>query len=274
MSRSEHYSVTHIRRWLIRLTGWVPVLWFMLGSIGGPRLPGQETESKDQSALVDGLLDLLNEPAPAARPPGQPLAPATPTENSSRGLQAAPQSSPQADHRLQAVRQNMLAAATQLSRGLINQQTRQLQGEIVTQLDDLIQQMEQSQPSNPSPQNSQQPQPANPPESQSSPSEQQSTPSPSGSSQSSAPDRSESDAQRQPGHAEPNPDGPAQKGKAATATVDLADPKILQQNAWGQLPEQVRKQMQSRMVERFLPSYRQQIESYFQALLESNPDNP
>jgi hypothetical protein len=49
----------------------------------------------------------------------------------------------------------------------------------------------------------------------------------------------------------------------------MADPKRLQQDVWGQLPEQVRKQMQSRMVERFLPSYRPQIEAYFRALMQS-----
>ena len=46
--------------------------------------------------------------------------------------------------------------------------------------------------------------------------------------------------------------------------------ELLQQEGWGQLPERVRKQLQSRMVEEFLPSYRQQIEAYFQQLLRED----
>ena len=61
---------------------------------------------------------------------------------------------------------------------------------------------------------------------------------------------------------------PGQGGEPTDSHVGLADPKALQENVWGQLPEQVRKRMQSRMVEHFLPAYRTQIEAYFQALLQ------
>jgi hypothetical protein len=248
-------------------TFWSPLMLAMavLGT-SQARLAAQEMESKEQSALVDGLLDLLNEPAPSTKLPGQPAPQAEPAGKRSLGV--APTQS--ADNPLQAVRQGMLVAANHLSKGWVTPETRQLQGNIVTQLDELIQQLEQSQPSPPSAQPSP-PQPSDSSASQPTQTESQSPSTSSASSQSSAPDRSQTDSQREPGQAEQNPDGPAQKGRATTATVDLADPKVLQQNVWGQLPEQVRKQMQSRMVERFLPSYRQQIEAYFQALLEDDP---
>jgi hypothetical protein len=248
-------------------TIWSPLLLAMVVLGTGPaRLAAQEMESKEQSALVDGLLDLLNEPAPSPKLPGQPAPQAEPAGKRSLGV--APTQA--ADNPLQTVRQGMLVAATHLSKGWVTPETRQLQGNIVTQLDELIQQLEQSQPSPPSAQPSQ-PQPTASSASQPAQTESQPPSASSAASQSSAPDRSQTDSQREPGQADQNPDGPAQKGRAATATVDLADPKLLQQNVWGQLPEQVRKQMQSRMVERFLPSYRQQIEAYFQALLEDDP---
>ena len=46
-------------------------------------------------------------------------------------------------------------------------------------------------------------------------------------------------------------------------TVELADPKALQQDVWGQLPSRVRQQMQSRMVEQFLPALSRTDRSLF-----------
>ncbi|MCC6509783.1 MAG: hypothetical protein IT423_11785 [Pirellulaceae bacterium] len=54
--------------------------------------------------------------------------------------------------------------------------------------------------------------------------------------------------------------------QARQIVVDLNDPAALQRSAWGSLPERVREQMQSRMVERFLPGYREEIEAYYRAL--------
>lgn len=61
----------------------------------------------------------------------------------------------------------------------------------------------------------------------------------------------------------PSP-GPLQK--RGPVAVDLRDPEALQRSAWGSLPDRVREQMQSRMVERFLPAYREEIEAYYRAL--------
>jgi hypothetical protein len=223
-------------------------------------------KSKEQAELVDGLLDLLNEPAPVIKKSAEPAPTLTPADV---GPDIEPLAA-QAGSPLHAVRQSMLMAAGYLSKGFVNQQTRQLQTDIVAQLDELIDELEQS--------NSSQQQAAQQPEQQQkqqqSPSEQRSSASNQTQPSSSKPateQQTASDTERQTGQTEPTPDSPAQQGQAAQPKVDLADPKTLQQNVWGQLPEQVRKQMQSRMVEQFLPSYRQQIEAYFQALLESKP---
>ncbi len=62
--------------------------------------------------------------------------------------------------------------------------------------------------------------------------------------------------------------GPGQNGEKATEQVEPLSNRQLQESVWGQLPEQVRKQMQSNMTEQFLPSFKEQIESYFRALLK------
>lgn len=63
-------------------------------------------------------------------------------------------------------------------------------------------------------------------------------------------------------------DSPSSSGsmQRKDAVVDLNDPTALQRSAWGNLPDRVRDQMQSRMVERFLPGYREEIEAYYKAL--------
>lgn len=223
----------------------------------------QEPPSKEQSALVDGLLDLLSEPTPARTPdsqaaPNQVPAPGRP--DSEEGHQLDPSL---ADHPLALVRNNMRAAAKQLSKGVVNSETRQLQVEIVQRLDSLIEEMQQADP----------PQSPQPPSLQQRSSESQSS-EPTSSSQPQPADGDTAEAPSQEGDGQPvgsqsAQDRPSQAGPAADVIVDLADPERLQQDVWGQLPEQVRQQMQSRMVERFLPSYRPQIEAYFRALLQS-----
>lgn len=223
----------------------------------------QEPPSKDQSALVDGLLDLLSEPVPARAPdsqdaPNQGPVPAQPDYEKGHELDPS-----LADHPLAIVGKNMRAAAAQLNKGVAGGETRQLQVEIVQRLDSLIEAMQQADPSQPSQ-----------PQSQQRHSSESQAPESSSSSQ---PQSAEEDAQAATGEeGDGQPVGsqsaqgrPSQAGPAADVIVDLADPERLQQDVWGQLPEQVRQQMQSRMVERFLPSYREQIEAYFRALLQS-----
>lgn len=65
----------------------------------------------------------------------------------------------------------------------------------------------------------------------------------------------------------PPSNSPGQAGRGSSQSVRLNDPTELQQSVWGHLPERLRTQMQSRMVEQFLPSYRQQLEAYYRSLL-------
>lgn len=236
-------------------------------TLGSSALIAQETKSKEQAELVDGLLDLLKEPTPTTPQPSEPVPAATPTDV---GIENEQQFA-HAGNPLQGVRESMLIVAGHLSKGLVNQQTRQLQTGIVARLDELIDELEQSNSSQQQAAQQQQQQQMQ----QQTQSEQRSSASSqpqSSDSQSSSDSQTASDTEKQSTNSEASADSPAQKGQAAKPKVELVDPKTLQQNVWGQLPEQVRKQMQSRMVEEFLPSYRQQIEAYFQALLESKPE--
>ncbi len=240
-------------------------------NLGNSALLAQETKSKEQAELVDGLLDLLKEPAPKTPSPSDSVPAATPSDVGSDNKQQVVH----AGNPLHGVRENMLIVAGHLSKGLVNQQTRQLQTGIVASLDELIDQLEQSNSSQQQAAQQQQQQQMQQQTQQQAQSEQRSSASSqtqSSDSQSSSAHETASDTEKQPGQTQPSPDSPAQKGRAARPKVELVDPKTLQQNVWGQLPEQVRKQMQSRMVEEFLPSYRQQIEAYFQSLLESQPE--
>ncbi len=195
---------------------------------------------------------------------------APPSELSSGGTQSGSDASLPAQaslgrHPLTAVHSNMRSAAERLGRGLVGADTLQLQGSIVHQLDELIDQLDQQDPSQGSPQQNQ----------QSSVAQRQPSSQSGGEQSPSASSGQTPSAGSQPGDEQRSESGPggqgrgAQAGTASEVAVDLADPERLQQNVWGQLPEQMRKQMQSRMVESFLPSYRPQIEAYFRKLLES-----
>ena len=244
---------------------WVCFGWLSLAP-WSPALLAQQESSTESSALVDGLLDLLNEPPPQPPPDSQPPR-GTPAPRSEAPMESAGNGNP-----LQSVRQRMLTAASYLSQGVADAQTRKLQSEIVLELDALIRELEQSAPPQSGPPEPQlaPPQSAASPEQSTSPAAP--SPAPAPAPQSTA-ESDQPDERPDSGAADPAP-APAQKGEAVRPNVNLADPKTLQQNVWGQLPEQVRKQMQSRMVEQFLPSYRQQIEAYFQALIAEPPAAP
>lgn len=234
-----------------------------------------KAQSKEQAELVDGLLDLLGEPAPettdaeSQKAPGQAGA-ESPRAGDDRSAAAAnsPADASLTGNPLSMVHSSMRSAAERLGRGVVGPETQKLQGDILHQLDELIEQLQQQDPGQSSPQLKQ---PSSAAQSQASrmPAEEQSQ------SAGQAPsDQSQSEGERQADNGQANggqgaQDRPSQAGGIANATVDLADPQRLQQDVWGQLPEQMRKQMQSRMVESFLPSYRPQIEAYFRKLLES-----
>ncbi len=201
--------------------------------------------------MTKGLLDLLGTPATSEKPGG--VQPPSPPESAND----RPPAVDEAPNPLLVVRQRMLTAAQLLSQGAVDVQTQTVQQDIVQRLDELIAQFE-------------------PPAGSASPTPQ--APDQESGQQSQAP----STARQAPGRSQQQSSGPTDAPAAAQPTgssasptaqgeparVDLADPKALQQSVWGHLPEKLRTQMQSRMVEEFLPSYREQIEDYFKALLE------
>lgn len=219
--------------------------------------PPTAPRSESASGLTEGLLDLLTEPSVRQQP--QKAAPPRAADRKTDSDDVGDQSGP-----LQTVRKNMLLVAGFLEQGQAGANTQQLQSDIVKRLDELIDQLDQPQQSPSSSGDSRQPQ-----------------------SRDSAQQRGESQkqqvsrAQRQQSSAQPGDpkqgagdgqssndpnSGQFQQAGPRSTKVQLSDPKALQQQVWGQLPERIRQQMQSRMVEQFLPSYRQEIEAYYRAL--------
>ncbi|WP_145074597.1 hypothetical protein [Aureliella helgolandensis] len=218
--------------------------------------------------MLDGLLDLLTDPEPST-------AQESALDGSSPATPPVPQITPedlgldgedlgeQAENPLAAVRQSMLIAAEYLKQGSAASETQLLQQNIVQRLDELIDEIKsaqkrqkQSQQSTSSAGEAQEP-------SQTTPSAPPQTSPSSNSSTASADQDDGTDPNTEPSVG----NRPGETGRAAAGDVQLADPRALQENVWGQLPERVRKQLQSRRVEQFLPSHRQQIEAYFRALL-------
>lgn len=236
----------------------------------------QENQSKEQDALVDGLLDLLSEPATeatAAEPQKTPGQAGTQIPRAGEDGSAAaanfPADASLASHPLSMVHRSMRSAAERLGSGEVGPVTQRLQGDILQQLDSLIEQLRRQDSAESSPQPAQpssvsQSQPARMPTDEQASSAEQAP------SDGSQPEGEQQADNGQAGSGEGAQDRPSQAGGAAAdVAVDLADPQRLQQDVWGQLPEQIRQQMQSRMVESFLPSYRPQIEAYFRKLLEN-----
>jgi DNA polymerase III gamma/tau subunit len=214
----------------------------------GTNKPQQSTE---QSSLVEGLLDLLEGPESNrenSKPSIQPL-PKQPEIRRNSG----------SSNPLLGVRDRMKVAADLLQQGRSDQQTVEVQSSIVSQLDELIEQLQQQQKSSQQSSNQQMQQ------------MRQQQMQPSQSPQSSSSKQNESSATKPD---EANDAGsetgttPGDRGESVDAALRRNDPAALQQSVWGHLPDRVRSQMQSRMVEEFLPSYRQHIEAYYRALLE------
>ena len=240
--------------WLIALT----LASSACGQSEAPPSAGSGTSTE----LVEGLLDLLaapkslesgGTPSDAAKPKITPADLGLDGEDLGEASSANP---------LNSVRQRMLIAAGYLRKGVTNTQTQQLQANIVERMDDIIKKLEQSPPPDRSPREQQ---PASAAQRQQVEQRQQQSPA-------STPPKTTGSDQADPADESGQPNGvPDDSPTARTSrslTVDLSDPKSLQQSVWGQLPERVRQQMQSRMVEQFLPAYREQIEAYFQALLK------
>ncbi|MGN6546902.1 MAG: hypothetical protein ACTHK7_17745 [Aureliella sp.] len=264
--------------------------------------PAPAQPSKTEQELTEGLLDLLTEPSKESTKPStepkenaderaMPAAPTTPDgEPAGRAPSAAPPISSgrgmgakdrgtgdlgdgedigaAGTNPLAEVRLGMLTAAGWLRDQSEVDKTEQLQRDIVARLDQLIDDLSQQPPagSPPPPKDSQ----------TQSPNQPQPKPAQDGSSQKGEGQERirQQQAQRDAASGgETQADASGTEGQPAPGelngkgvVVDLNDPTALQRSAWGNLPDRVREQMQSRMVERFLPGYREQIEAYYRAL--------
>lgn len=229
-------------------------------------------EQDEQTKLTEGLLELLGQPENEKSAPSKSTGPSkdsAPNKDSVQNKDAPPRTTPRgsdAESRsmgtndanpLAVVRDNMHSAASMMQQGRSDQQTVKLQDDIVKRLDDLILQLEQQDQSmQRSSQKKQQ-------QSQQSSSLEKQPPQAKPQTKQS---QEKSDSSTEQGNEAA--DGPGSRGKQTNASVRTSDPAALQQNVWGHLPTRVRSQMQSRMVEEFLPSYRERIEAYYRALLE------
>ena len=246
---------------------WGPGLAF--GQADKPQQTQQSSKQGEEAGLTEGLLDLLKEPA--SEKPAAPKGSRSDFKPSDVGLEGEDLGE-DAAHPLNSVRQSMFIAAGMLGRGTTGSETQRLQSDIVQRLDELIEQLEQS-PNNQNqrsnPQNEPQQNQASQPASQ----DQQNSgnQNPDQESQERRTGRRtvrEGAGSTEVSETDGQPQQPGQAGRQASGQVRLADPKALQQDVWGHLPERMRAQLQSRMVEQFLPSHREQIEAYFRALLD------
>ena len=232
---------------------------FVVVIVGGQPICAQtNTKSpiQDETNLLDGVLDLVKEPVSESGGAQDEIPVLTPEDVGLRGETLGEQSMDP----LQAVRQSMLIAAGFMQRGASGKQTQQLQADIVTRLDELIEQMEGKQ------------------EQQQSTSQDQREREQREQEQTQSEAENAAQAQEQRGEPEEGESQPADErqiqstdsgntGEQADTEVKLASPRDLQMDVWGMLPENVRAQMQTQMVEQFLPSHRKKIEAYFRALL-------
>lgn len=252
---------------------------------------GQQVETK--SGLTDGLLELL-EPQPEsttdsnktdlAKPPRTNLV--KPGQQVASGLTEVnpPGEGSRPGDALRQIHSEMLQSAEYLSRGESVEEALSVQSSVLSNLDALIDQFSsQSQSTRSSSKSQNQGQDSRSQNSQENPRDQNSQNQ--SREEQSASDAAEAGSQSPAtdGNAKDNADEnrqnqdpqtastPGQSGASADPRTQLSDPRAMQEGVWGQLPDQVRQQMQSRMVERFLPAYQEQIEAYFRALLKGRP---
>jgi hypothetical protein len=257
----------------------IPWICFSAAALTNSTMLGSEHaqtgETQPPGDLREGLLDLLKDP----KPPQENKTPERPKIDGEDVGQAP--ANPLAEVEL-----GMNTLAGWLRNSSEPAKTKELQRDVVLRLDELIDQLEKrsqsgqkstsnssssttnSTPASNQPQQSTQPMPSDTTRQQSAnkPGE---TPKPEDKSPSTTANDAGEPGQPGDGSGQPTPGQPGlgPKGKA-NVTVDLNDPRALQRSAWGSLPERTREQMQSRMVERFLPGYRDEIEAYYRALVK------
>ncbi len=168
------------------------------------------------------------------------------------------------DNPLAVVEQKMRTAQTLIDRQDVTGKTKQVQGEVVDELDKLIAKLEEEcknckggQCNKPSSSQQQTAKSTPKPGSKPSTGDQQSKPSDSPANQ--------QPSQSQQAQSPSQTQSPPQGGEASTST-DAVDPQQMLKEVWGQLPERMRQQMLQSSASEFLPQYRDDIEAYFKQL--------
>lgn len=253
----------------------------------------------DKTDLTEGLLDLLREPVKGGTPAntdamnksfsaGQPSARIDEAGTKSTVETAGEDIGQGPANPLAEVQRGMNTLAQWMRSKSDVAKTKALQRDVVLRLDEMIGELEKQSTSSQSSASTGQ-------SSQSSPSLTDSSSSPTQAQKKPRPENAKSNGDNPTADGSPGRDGesgasqsspsskslgggndiPSGQGQpgvspigSRNAVVDLNDPRALQRSAWGNLPERTREQMQSRMVERFLPAYRDEIEAYYRALVK------
>jgi hypothetical protein len=256
-----------------------PILWllflplcvFALGSANwawaqegeAPKVEKKKPASDLDKELLEGLgedlLDGLPDLGPAKKPE-QPKTngdqPGPPKGSDIEGLDGEDIGQPgESTDPLTRIGQQMRKVESRIAQHDTSDNTQQLQDEIITGLEKLIEQAKQQQNS---PQNS---------SSKKKPGSQRSkvkqSDQPAGQKQGDGSGNTSSKAAQ---------DSSERLGADANGKVDMQQMRDLIKDVWGNLPERMREQMNQDAVEEFLPKYRLQIEEYFKRLAEEQEE--
>lgn len=233
------------------------ILALLIVSFPSGTVPAQSQPADDgplESVPADPLDQALFSPGeagPANRSPG--AQPGGSTEDGDLGSdlinQLGAAAVPEESTRLFEIARQMRAVENLIGKADSGTETRQLQGEIVTSLDDLIRQARQrsrqASPSQANPQASVRQQVQQPP-----------------------PKPEPSSDNHQQNSDEENGEEPEEPDKPETRRPDMDQMKQLIKSVWGNLPEKERERMLEWVGEEFLPKYELLIEKYFQRLTE------
>lgn len=173
---------------------------------------------------------------------------------------------------LESIRQSMLVSAGLLRRG-INDDLLTLQDDILDRLDDLIEQLDSEKQNNGSSSKSDTSNAGD--KAAGNVKSQQSSNASQTQSEDAQPEDLEGGNSKEQFVESDGPlsGGPSNVGPKRIAELKLSARQAYQEQIWGQLPERVRASMQSKMVEEFLPSHREQIEIYYRRLMERYREN-
>ena len=191
-------------------------------------LQEEKATDSDQNAAQSNLLDCDLQRALGGEDPGQ--------RRGSSPLKSIADSMQEAQRRIQA---NDMAT-----------QTQQIQGRIVSDLEDLIEQLRKQNQQQQSSSKGQQPKKSQQQKQQPKRSKQQSQGKPPGNKPSNQPSKQST----------------TRLGNAEATDASVATQDRIMQDAWGNLPSSVQEEMRSARPEKFLPKYSRLIEDYFRRL--------